>query len=336
MVKRTPSMLDVASLAGVSHQTVSRVVNGHSNVKESTRLKVESAMQDLGFRPSRAARSLVTGRSAMIGVLSHDTTLWGPASVLHAVQSAARELGFTVALISLKSIYPAAVLAGLEEFANIGVEGVVIIAPQTVEYEVLRKIPGNLPAVIIEGEESRGMPSVEVDQIQGAVIATEHLIELGHRNIAHISGPSNWFASQARKNGWQQAMNQAKLKAVHCMEGDWSPNSGYLATKEILKTRAITAIFSGNDEMALGAYRAINEAGLSIPGDISLVGFDDIPTSAYFAPSLTTVRQDFDQCGHLALTVLLKMVRRERIQAKKILVAPELIVRKSTAKPLRK
>ena len=200
----------------------------------------------------------------------------------------------------------------------------------------MRKIPGNLPAVIIEGEESRGMPSVEVDQIQGAVIATEHLIALGHRNIAHISGPSNWFASQARKNGWQQAMNQAKLKAVHCMEGDWSPKSGYLATKEILKTRAITAIFSGNDEMALGAYRAINEAGLSIPGDISLVGFDDIPTSAYFAPSLTTVRQDFDQCGHVALTVLLKMVRRERIQAKKILVAPELIVRKSTAKPLRK
>lgn len=191
MVKRTPSMLDVASLAGVSHQTVSRVVNGHSNVKESTRLRVESALQDLGFRPSRAARSLVTGRSSMIGVLSHDTTLWGPASVLHAVQSAARELGFTVALISLKSIYPAAVLAGLEEFANIGVEGVVIIAPQTVEYEVLRKTPGNLPAVIIEGEESRAIPSVEVDQIQGAVIATQHLIELGHRNIAHISGPSN-------------------------------------------------------------------------------------------------------------------------------------------------
>jgi DNA-binding LacI/PurR family transcriptional regulator len=117
--------------------------------------------------------------------------------VLHAVQASARELGFTVALISLKSIYPAAVLAGLEEFANIGVEGVVIIAPQTVGYDVLRKIPGNLPAVIIEGEESRAIPSVQVDQIQGAVIATQHLIELGHRNIAHISGPANWFASQA-------------------------------------------------------------------------------------------------------------------------------------------
>jgi DNA-binding LacI/PurR family transcriptional regulator len=120
------------------------------------------------------------------------------------------------------------------------------------------------------------------------------------------------------------------------MEGDWSSKSGYLATKEILKTRAVTAIFSGNDEMALGAYRAIHEARMSIPGDICLVGFDDIPTSSYFARSLTTIRQDFDQCGHAAITVLTKMVRREKLQAKKIFVAPELIVRKSTAKPLRK
>lgn len=127
MVKRLPSMFGVATLAGVSHQTASRVVNGQANVKDSTRLRVESAMQDLGFRPSRAARSLVTGRTSMIGVLSHDTTLFGPASILHAVQAAARELGYTVALISLKSIYPAAVLAGLEEFANMGVEGVVVI-----------------------------------------------------------------------------------------------------------------------------------------------------------------------------------------------------------------
>jgi DNA-binding LacI/PurR family transcriptional regulator len=334
--KRTPSIIDVARAAGVSHQTVSRVINNKPNVKESTRLKVESVMEDIGFRPNSAARALVTGQSSIVGVLSHDTTLFGPASVLHAVQSAAREIGYAVTLISLKSIYPVAVIAGLEEFANLGAEGVVIIAPQSAEYEVLRKIPGNLPAVIIEGEEVTSIPSVEVDQLQGAVLATQHLIELGHKNIAHISGPSEWFAAQRRKAGWQQALHQAKLKAEICLEGDWSPKSGYLATKEILKDKSVTAIFSANDDMALGAYRAINELGFSIPDRISLVGFDDVPASAFLSPGLTSIRQDFDQVGHVALGLLMKMIRGERPRARKILVAPELIERQSTTRRAKK
>lgn len=336
MSKRTPSIIDVARAAGVSHQTVSRVINNKPNVKESTRLKVESVMEDIGFRPNSAARALVTGQSSIVGVLSHDTTLFGPASVLHAVQSAAREIGYAVTLISLKSIYPVAVIAGLEEFANLGAEGVVIIAPQSAEYEVLRKIPGNLPAVIIEGEEVTSIPSVEVDQLQGAVLATQHLIELGHKNIAHISGPSEWFAAQRRKAGWQQALHQAKLKAEICVEGDWSPKSGYLATKEILKDKSMTAIFSANDDMALGAYRAINELGFSIPDRISLVGFDDVPASAFLSPGLTSIRQDFDQVGHVALGLLMKMIRGERPRARKILVAPELIERQSTTRRAKK
>lgn len=336
MIKRTPSIIDVARAAGVSHQTVSRVINNKPNVKESTRLKVESVMEDIGFRPNSAARALVTGQSSIVGVLSHDTTLFGPASVLHAVQSAAREIGYAVTLISLKSIYPVAVIAGLEEFANLGAEGVVIIAPQSAEYEVLRKIPGNLPAVIIEGEEVTSISSVEVDQLQGAVLATQHLIELGHKNIAHISGPSEWFAAQRRKAGWQQALHQAKLKAEICLEGDWSPKSGYLATKEILKDKSVTAIFSANDDMALGAYRAINELGFSIPDRISLVGFDDVPASAFLSPGLTSIRQDFDQVGHVALGLLMKMIRGERPRARKILVPPELIERQSTTRRTKK
>ena len=170
MSKRTPSIVDVARAAGVSHQTVSRVVNSHPNVKESTRLKVESVMEEIGFRPNSAARALVTGQSSIIGVLSHDTTLFGPASVLHAVQFAAREIGYAVTIISLKSIYPVAVIAGLEEFANMGADGVVIIAPQSAEYEVLRKIPGNLPAVIIEGEENCvNSDAVDVNKPVGVV-----------------------------------------------------------------------------------------------------------------------------------------------------------------------
>jgi DNA-binding LacI/PurR family transcriptional regulator len=255
---------------------------------------------------------------------------------LHAVQFAAREIGYAVTLISLKSIYPVAVIAGLEEFANMGADGVVIIAPQSAEYEVLRKIPGNLPAVIIEGEEVTSIPSVEVDQLQGAILATQHLINLGHKNSAHISGPGDWFAAQRRRDGWQQALNQAKLKAAICVEGDWTPRSGYLATKQILKDKSVTAIFSGNDDMALGAYRAITELGLAVPTDVSLVGFDDVPASSYLSPGLTSVRQDFDQVGHAALGLLVRMIRGEKPRVRTVLVAPELIERKSTSRRLKK
>lgn len=332
MSKRLPSIIDVARAAGVSYQTVSRVINNKPNVKDETRHRIEKVMKEIGYRPNQAARALATGQTSIIGVLSHDTTLFGPASVLHAVQVAARKIGYTVSLISLKSIYPAAVIAGLEELANIGVEGVIIIAPQSAEHEVLRRVPGNLPAVIIEGEEVTSIPSVEVDQLNGAILATQHLIKLGHKNIAHISGPSGWFSAQRRRDGWQQALSQAKLKALICFEGDWTPSSGYLATKEILKDNTISAIFSANDDMALGAYRAITEAGLSIPQGISIVGFDDTPASAYLSPALTSIKQDFHQVGELAFGLLMKTIKGERSREKKILIAPELMLRGSTAK----
>lgn len=336
MTKRLPSIVDVARVALVSHQTVSRVINKKPNVKESTRLRVESAMKEIGFRPNGTARALVTGQSSIIAVLSYDTTLFGPASMLHAVQSAAREIGYAVTLISLKSINSVAIIAGLEEIANFRAEGVVIIAPQGVGQEVLQKIPRNLSTVFIEGGEVTSIPSVEVDHLQGAILATRHLIDLGHRKIAHISGPSEWFAAQRRKVGWQQALNERKLKAEICIEGDWSPESGYLAAKQILKDKSVTAIFSANDHMAIGAYRAITEFGLSIPSDVSIVGFDDVLLCPFLCPALTSVRQDFDQVGQAAVGLLVSMIRGERPLIHKLLVAPTLLKRESTSKRLKR
>lgn len=336
MTKRLPSIVDVARVAHVSHQTVSRVINKKPNVKDSTRIRVELAMEEIGFRPNSAARALVTGQSSIIAVLSYDTTLFGPASMLHAVQHAAREIGYTVTLISLKSINPDSVMAGLEEIANLRAEGVVIIAPQGVGQEVIQKIPRNLSAVFIEGGEVTSTPSVEVDHLQGAILATRHLMGLGHKNIAHISGPSDWFAAERRKVGWQQALAEGKLKAARCIEGDWSPESGYLAAKQILKDKSVTAIFSANDDMAIGAYRAISELGLSIPSDISIVGFDDVHICPYLCPALTSVTQDFDQVGHAAVGSLVSMIRKEKTLIHKLLVAPELVKRESTSSRLEK
>src|ERR1019366_1642318 len=325
-----PSLFDVAIHSGVSHQTVSRVVNNHPNVSEKTRQKVLLAIEDLGYRPNHAARMLVTGKTSTIGVLSHDTTLFGPASVLHSVQFVGRELGYAVSLISLKSIYPEQVIAGIQELADLGAEGVIIIAPQAAEYKMLNQTSRQLPAVIIEGGDVAAIPSVEVDQYLGAKIAVEHLIQLGHKNIEHISGPKDWFSAQRRLEGWKAALAEAHLKPATVIEGDWSPRSGYLATKEILKDPSITSIFSANDDMALGALKAINEAGLTIPEKFSLVGFDDAPVSAYLTPSLTTIHQDFDEVGKQALTLLLKLVSGEKLNKRRVTVAPKLIIRAST------
>lgn len=336
MSKRQPSMFDVAKKSGVSHQTVSRVINDHPNVSEKTRQKVLLAIKNLGYRPNHVARMLATGKTSTIGVLSHDTTLFGPASVLHAVQFAGRELGYAVSLISLKSIYPEEVIAGIQELADLGAEGVIIIAPQSAEYKILKRTSRELPAVIIEGGDVAAIPSVEVDQFLGARIAVEHLIRLGHKNIAHISGPQGWFSSERRLEGWKAALADANLKYSTIMEGDWSPRSGYLATKEILKDGKITSIFSANDDMALGALKAINEAGLAIPEEFSLIGFDDAPASAYLTPGLTTIHQDFDEVGKQALSLLLTLVRGEKLSKRRVTVTPELIIRDSTGKPPRR
>lgn len=331
-ISRKPSMFDVAARSGVSHQTVSRVLNNHKNVSDRTRKKVIKAMEELGYQPNLVARALVTGKTATIGVLSHNTTLFGPASTLHSVQSAAREQGYKTTIYSLKSEDKDSIITGIQHLKLDGVDGIVIIAPQIKGTKEVSDVIGRFPAVLVENESTESLPSVNVDQYFGAYELTKHLINLGHRKIAHISGPRHWYESQRRTKGYKKALSDFKLDTTFVWEGDWSAYSGYENTLKILKNKSITAIFAGNDAMALGGLKAIHESGLKVPSDVSMVGFDDLPESSFFSPALTTAKQDFHAVGIQALDILLGLINQSKSRMN-IAIKPDVFIRESTAAP---
>ncbi|MGM1064388.1 LacI family DNA-binding transcriptional regulator [Saccharothrix sp. Mg75] len=298
-------MADVARLANVSHQTVSRVLNGHPHVRQQTRLRVRAAIAELGYRPSEVARALVTGRSQLIGVVAQNSTLYGPASLLAAIEQAAAEAGFVVTALRVDVLDPGSVSRALEWHYGRQVAGIVVIAPTAPVHDAVDAVRSATPLVMVDGDPGRATPTVTVDQVAGAAAATRHLIDAGHRAVWHVSGPEDWFDSAGRVRGWRSALEAAGLEAPPVVPGDWSAASGYRAGRELARVPDLTAVFAANDHLALGILRAMHEAGRRVPHDVSVVGFDDVPEAAHFTPPLTTVRPDFDAVARDALALLL-------------------------------
>jgi DNA-binding LacI/PurR family transcriptional regulator len=326
-------MNDVAALAGVSHQTVSRVLNGSPNVRAETRDRVLAAMRKLDYRPNLSARALVTGRSRTLGVVTFDTTLFGPASTLAAVERAAHAERYFVTIVSLESLERAAVVEAIDRLRALSVEGILVIAPQLATSRALWDLPGDVPVVAVEAGPEDGVAVVAVDQHEGARMATRHLLDLGHRTVAHIAGPATWMEAQQRLDGWRDAMDAAGASAPAPLRGDWSPRSGYELGRRLFADRDLTALFVANDQMALGVLRALHEMGREVPGDISVVGFDDIPEAEFFTPPLTTIRQDFGEMGRRAVGVLLEEIAAGGRAPVRSTVAAQLIERASTRPP---
>jgi DNA-binding LacI/PurR family transcriptional regulator len=327
---RAPVMSDVGRLAGVSHQTVSRVINGSPHVRPETRARVTAAMEELGYRPNPVARALVTGRSKTLGVVSFDTTLYGPASTLFGIERAAHEAGYFIIVASLETLNRSSVVDAVERLRRQGVEGILVIAPYQEAGEALLHAPTDIPLVAAEAGPDQGFPVVAVDQAAGAVSATQHLLDLGHKTVSHISGPRNFTESRQRAEGWRAALEAVGAEVPELLVGDWSPRAGYELGRELSADPAVTAVFVANDQMALGVLRATHEAGRAVPGDLSVVGFDDIPEAAYFLPPLTTVRQDFIEMGRRSLETLLLTIETGQRSGSGSLVPPDLIVRAST------
>ncbi len=325
--RRTPVMADVAKLAGVSHQTVSRVLNGSPQVRAATRERVLVAMRELDYRPNPAARALVTGRSKTLGVVSFDTTLFGPASTLYSIERAAHDAGYFITIVSLEALDRASVLSAVERLRIQGVDGILVIAPLEGAGEALVALPRDLPLVAVEAGPADALPVVAVDQFAGAVLATRHLLELGHPTVAHIAGRPDFLEAAQRIDGWRSTLEAAGADVSPVLVGDWSPGSGYELGRQLVGKAS--AIFVANDQMALGLLRKLHEAGREVPRDLSVVGFDDIPEAAYFTPPLTTIRQDFAELGRRCLHILLGRIEGEAANAR-VVVAPELVVREST------
>jgi DNA-binding LacI/PurR family transcriptional regulator len=330
--RRTAVMADVARLAGVSHQTVSRVINDSAHVRPETRRRVLAAMRRLDYRPNPAARALVTGRSRTLGVVSFDTTLYGPASTLFAIEQAAHAAGYFITIVSLLAMDRAAVLGAVERLRVQGVDGILVITPQEGAAEAVANLPAAVPVVAVEAGPPGSVPVVAVDQFAGAVSATQLLLDLGHRTVWHVAGPRDFLEAQQRVEGWRATLKAACAQAPPVLTGDWSPRSGYEVGRRLAEDPEVTAVFVANDQMALGVLRALHERGRSIPREISVVGFDDIPEAQYFTPPLTTVRQDFGEMGRSSLRLLLDLMRSGQPPSR-LTIGPELVVRRSTAPP---
>jgi DNA-binding LacI/PurR family transcriptional regulator len=331
--KRRPVMSDVARLAGVSHQTVSRVINDSRHVRAETRERVEVAMRQLNYRPNSVARALVTGRSKTLGVVSFDTTLYGPASTLYGIERAAHDAGYFITIASLERLDRASVLEAIERLRMQGVEGILVIAPQEGGARALLQAPAGVPLVALEAGPHDVVPLASVDQFAGAWLATDHLLQLGHRTVWHLSGPTGWPEAADRVRGWRDALQAGGATLPPALEGDWSARSGHELALQLVDDPNVTAIFVANDQMALGALRALHESGRRIPQDVSVVGFDDIPEAPYFTPPLTTVRQDFDEMGRRGLRLLLDTISAPDGSPAHHEVVPGLIVRASSGPP---
>jgi DNA-binding LacI/PurR family transcriptional regulator len=326
-------MTDVARLAGVSHQTVSRVLNDHPNVREQTRRRVQAAIAELGYRPNRAARVLVTGTSQMIGVVAQSSTLYGPIATLNALAQAALKHGFTVSVESVRALNPQSISDAIDRHRDQRVAGLVVIAPVESANAALDEVPDDIPLVTIDGDPRRPNGLVTVDQEAGAYAATRYLLAAGHQTVWHVSGPGDWFDSQGRVAGWQRALREAGAEVPPVMSADWFASSGYQAGQILARMNEVTAVFAANDHLALGILRALNERGKRVPADVSVIGFDDVPEAAFFIPPLTTIRPDFDAVAAATIDLLLKQVHVGQRLTERAIITPALVERASVAPP---
>lgn len=330
-MRRPATMGDVASVAGVSHQTVSRVINGSPAVRPETRERVLAAIEELGYRRNIAARALVTRRSETIGVVSFGTRLFGPTSVVFAIEQAARRAGYFVSIASEPFIDATTLREALDRLADQAVEGVVVIAPQKQAQEAITELAQGMPAVVIDGHDESGAPRVSVDHVNGAREATRHLLEQGARTVHHVAGPQDWLEADERMAGWRAALAEAGASAPAVLHGDWSCAAGYAAGRELADDATLEAVFVANDQMALGVLRALSERRRRVPQDVLVVGFDDVPEAEYFQPPLTTVRQDFLALGRRSMDLLVAQIEGKAVPHA-TLVPAELVVRASSVR----
>ncbi|MGW8481693.1 LacI family DNA-binding transcriptional regulator [Microbacterium sp. NPDC055903] len=325
-------MEDVAREAGVSGQTVSRVVNNRGYVGEATRAKVSAAMQHLGYRPNSAARALRSGRFRAIGVVMFTFSSYGNQRTLDAIAERAAQAGYALTLIPVAPSAEETVVGAFRQLEEHAVDGVVMVieAHQLDEADV--EVPAGMPVVFVDSSRMSERPFVDTDQAQGARLATEHLLELGHRTVRHVAGPARSYSAERRRQAWQNTLQAHGAPVPEVIVGDWSAESGYRAGVTLAADPEVTAVFAANDQMAIGLVRAFREAGLDVPRDVSVVGFDGLPEAAQLWPPLTTVQQHPELVGALAVDTLLAELAGEQ-RAQEPLVATELVVRGSTAAP---
>lgn len=330
-----PGSTDVAKLAGVSQKTVSRVFNGERYVTDEVRARVLDAARRLGYRPNRAARALKLEHNYRIGVVSLGSALWGPSTLLVGLERAARNTGYSLSIVNTLEGTRGATAEAVQQLLAEGVDAIVLVepidegeAPVRIDVPVLTvgRAPSVAAPVVLTVLEEEGGDLTD--------LAVRHLLSLGHHTVQHIAGPQQWWAAEKRLESWQAALENAGAPVPEPVVGDWTPASGYEAGRRLLERDGVTAVFAANDDMAIGLLRACAEAGVRVPEDVSVVGFDDIPAAAYLNPPLTTIRPDNALLAAVGLQRLLDHLKDPDAPPIPFPQSMyELMIRRSTAPP---
>jgi DNA-binding LacI/PurR family transcriptional regulator len=334
---RSPSVSirDVARAAGVSYQTVSRVINESSSVKNSTRESVLDAIARLGFRPNRAARALAGGPVQSVTVLTSNTSLYGQSAALEGIEEATREAGFAMGVRVIEH----GALADVRDAVERALEpagALIVIAFDRPSLAALHCVPSDVPVASMmpapAEDEVPSRPVVWIDEYAAAKEATEYLLSLGHKTVHHLSIPS-WTGKTRRMSGWRSALEQAGVAVPKPLLSGWSAEWGYEMGQKLAQDAKVTALLCGNDDIALGVVRAMHEAGRPVPAEVSIVGFDDVPFARFYTPALTTVRQDFKTLGKVCFAELLAVVGSNRPIERPGYPEAQLVIRESAGPP---
>jgi LacI family transcriptional regulator len=337
---RRATIKHVAKAAGVSTQTVSRVINDRPDVSPETRIRIQQIINDLDYQPSALARSLIQQRSYTVGVVTAGLKFIGPSRTLNGMTSKAEELNYALLLEELPRFDTENIKPLLQNLLAYHVDGIVWAVPEVGDnrrwvHEILKDVP--VPVVFLTMQPRAGMTTVSIDNYSGGVLATQHLLSQGCRKIGHISGPLDWWEARQRKQAWQETMAKAGIKVgdEQVSEGNWSPSSGEAAFEQLLQSYPeMEAVFVANDQMALSVLQMANRKKIKIPGALAVVGFDNIAESGFFSPALTTINHEQHELGCRAIRELVAQIeavqRNEKIEPLNILLSTELVVREST------
>lgn len=334
---------EVASVAGVSTQTVSRVINERPDVSPETRRRVQQVIKELSYQPSALARSLISQRSHTLGVAIAGLKHIGPSRILSGITSAAEEAGYSILLKELPSYDTEEIAPIFQGFLSRHVDGIIWAVPEVGEnrewvHPTLEDV--EVPLVYLTMEPRDHLSVVAIDNYLGGRMAMDHLMKQGYRRIGHICGPLDWWEARQRMAAWKDALSEAgqAVEDSHCVEGTWSSASGALAIVKLFdQYPEMDAVFVANDQMALGAMQFFAEQEIRIPEDIGIVGFDNLPESAYFSPALTTVQQDQHAVARIAVAEVIKIIESgwqgsDPVEPKSIVLPPTLIVRQSSSR----
>ena len=338
--KRT-TIKQVAKAAGVSTQTVSRVINNRPDVAQKTRERIQQVIEELGYHPSALARSLIQQRSYTLGVVTAGLKYIGPSRTLNGITSQAEKMDYTLLLKELSRFDTENTEPILKTLLSRHVDGIVWAVPEVGDNHcwvdtALAEIP--VPIVFLTMEKRPHLSIVHYDNFLGGNMATQHLLQRGYRRIGHISGPLDWWESRQRKAGWQAALAQFGIEAqeAHCTEGNWSSSSGDIAFSQLLaQYPEMDAVFVANDQMALSVLQTACRANIAIPSKLGVVGFDGLAETPYYWPPLTTVIQDQHLLGCTAVEEIVRFIEVTRSHdvpssPRTIVLTPELVVRKSS------